>query len=447
MRHYLSRLRSRGELLSVKREVDPRYEIAAVARRLQQETTKPVLFENVRGSRLPVLMNLYTDHQRLCEIIRCEADETFCARLDREISLAATLETPTEQSRPPADWITGKLSDLPIPTYHARDGAPYITAGVFLAKDPDTGRANLSFHRSMVVSDDELRIRLGSTHDLARFQQQAEARGEPLEAAILIGADPEILMSACVSLPPDGDELALAAAMRGGPIAMRPAHTIDLDVPVSAEIVIEGRILPNVRRPEGPFGEFMGYYVEVGENHVFEVTHVGWREGAVFQGLICGSHEDLRPLEAATAARIYKAISSQVRGVLDVSCRPTVMNTVIKLDKQYEGHAQHALLAALGSHLDYNKLVIVVDKDVDIYNMEDVIWAFLTRGRADTRTMVIHDVPGFYRDAHKDHWGRLAIDATRPWGREAEFERKTIPGYEQIVLGDYLPHFAARAAT
>ena len=445
MRHYLSRLRARGDLLTVKREVDPRHEVAAVARRLQQESNKAVLFENVRGSALPVVLNVYSDHQRLREIIRCAHDETFCARLDKEISLAGSQEHFTEAGTLPDDWITGKLSDLPILTYHARDGGPYLTAGIFIAKDPITGRNNLSFHRSMVISDTELRIRLGSTHDLARFQQEAESHDKPLEAVILLGAAPEIFMSACVSLPPDGDELALASVMRGGPMPTRRALTVDLDVPLAAEIVIEGRILPNVRRPEGPFGEFMGYYVEVGDNHVFEVTHVGWKKGAVFQGLICGSDEDLRPLEAATAARIYKAISSQVRGVLDVSCQPTVMNTVIKIDKQYEGHAQHALLAALGSHLDYNKLCIVVDKDVDIYNLDEVIWAFLTRGRADTRTMVIPDVPGFYRDPHKDHWGRLAIDATKPWGREAEFERKSIPGAADVVLGDYIPHFAGRA--
>ncbi|SAK79734.1 UbiD family decarboxylase [Caballeronia ptereochthonis] len=446
MRHYLSRLRARGDLLTVTREVDPRFEAAAVARRLQRENTKPVLFENVRGSRLPVLLNLYSDHDRLREIIRCAPDETFCARLDREISLASTLESAFEHIPMPSDWVTGTLSDLPILTYHERDGAPYITSGIFLAKDPDSGVPNLSFHRSMVISDSELRIRLGSSHDLAQYQLRAEARGEPLEAAILIGAAPELFMSACVSLPPDGDELALAAAMRGGPLAMRRALTLDLDIPVAAEIVIEGRILPNERRPEGPFGEFMGYYVEVGDNHVFEVTHVGWREGAVFHGLICGSDEDLRPLEAATAARIYKAVSAQVRGVLDVTCKPTVMNTIIKIDKQYDGHAQHALLAALGSHLDYNKLCIVVDKDVDIYDMNEVIWAFLTRGRADTRTMVIPDVPGFYRDPHKDHWGRLAIDATKPWGREAEFERKSIPGVDTLALDDYLPHFNPRAS-
>ena len=437
MRDYLATLKARGDLIEIDREVDPVFELAALAVQLQKKSNKAVRFNRVKGSALPVAINVYSNHDRLCEIIRC-GEQNFCERLDTHIRAA------DQGLEPPAlveddALVHGKLSDLPLLTHHARDGGRYITAGIFVAKDPETGVPNLSFHRSMVISDDELRIRLGSSHDLFRYQQVAEEAGQPLEAAILIGAPPEVFMAACVSLPPEGDELALAGAMRGEPLRMRACKTVNLSVPVDAEIVIEGRILPGVRKPEGPFGEFMGYYVEVGDNHVFEVTHVTWRKDAVYQGLVCGSHEDLRPLEAATAARIYKNIKSQVRGVLDVTCRPTVMNTIVKIKKQYEGHAQHVLLAALGSHLDYNKLCVVVDDDVDIYNMEEVIWAFLTRGRADTRTMVVHDVPGFYRDPHKDHWGRLALDATKPWGREAEFERKHVPGEDGSVnLADFL---------
>lgn len=435
MRDYLEQLRARDELAVVTREVDPRHEAAAVARRLQDATHRAVLFERVRGHDMPVLMNVYSRHARLREIIRC-GEATFCERLQQHIAQAAQMPAhgPVVEA---IELVEGQLGDLPILTYHARDGAPYLTSGIFLAKDPDSGVPNLSFHRAMVVSDRELRIRLGSSHDLARMQARAEAGGQALEAAILVGAPPEIFMAACVSLPPDGNELALAAAMRGQPWPMRRCITLDLTVPADTEIVIEGRILPHERRPEGPFGEFMGYYVEVGDNHVFEVTHVSWRRGAVFQGLICGSHEDLRPLEAATAARIYAHLKATVRGVLDVSCRPTVMNTIVKIRKAYEGHAQHVLLAAMGAHLDYNKLVVVVDEDVDIDNMEEVIWAFLTRGRADTRTLVVPDVPGFYRDPHKDHWGRLGLDATRPWGREAEFARKTIPGADSLRPEDY----------
>lgn len=219
---------------------------------------------------------------------------------------------------------------------------------------------------------------------------------------------------------------------------MRPCKTIGLDVPASCDIVVEGRFLPGVRRPEGPFGEFMGNYVGVGDNHVFEVSHVSYRADALFHALVCGSPEDLRPLEAVTAARVYRHVSAQVPGVLDVCCRPNVMISIIKIRKTYEGQGRHAILAALGSHLDYNKVVIVVDEDVDIYDLDDVMWAYMTRGRADTRAMILNDIPGFYRDPHKDHWGRLCIDATMPFGREAEFARKRIPGEDAIDLGEWL---------
>jgi UbiD family decarboxylase len=171
---------------------------------------------------------------------------------------------------------------------------------------------------------------------------------------------------------------------------------------------------------------------------VFEVTHVSYRRDAVLHGLLCGSPEDLRPLEAVTAARVYRHVVSQVPGVIDVCCRPNVMISIIKIKKAYEGHGKHAILAALGSYLDYNKVVIVVDEDVDIYNLDDAMWAYMTRGRADTRAMILNDIPGFYRDPHKDHWGRLCIDATMPWGREAEFARKTVPGEDEIELSAWL---------
>jgi len=224
----------------------------------------------------------------------------------------------------------------------------------------------------------------------------------------------------------------------GGLVVMRRCETIDLDVPLATDIVVEGRFLPGVRRPEGPFGEFMGAYVGVGDNHVFEVTHISVRRGAVMHGLLCGSPEDLRPLEAVTAARIYRHVSAEVPGVIDICCKPNGMITIIKLRQQYEGHARPALLVAMGSYLDYNKVCIAVDQDVDIYDLNDVMWAHLTRGRADTRAITPNDVAGFHRDPHKDHWGRLAIDATKPWGREAEFDRKRVPGENGIDLASYL---------
>ena len=441
MQNFLRDLESRGELARVSRQVDPRHQLAAVTRAVQRAGEQAVLFQDVAGSSMPVVSNLYGSHARLCRMIGA-GDRTFCERWieltdaclatrDAEVMIPATAEQA-------GGFVSGKLSDLPAVTYHGRDAGPYFTSAIFLAKEPDSGVPNLSFHRSMQVSDSELRVRLGGTHDLTRYQKKAEERGEALEAALLLSCPPELFLSACASLPYEASELVMAAQIKGGKIATRRCETIDLEVPASVDIVVEGRFLPNIKRPEGPFGEFMGNYVEVGDNHVFEVTHVSYRPDAVLHGLVCGSPEDLRPLEAVTAARVYRHVAAQVPGVIDVCCRPNVMISIVKIRKAYEGHAQHVFLAAMGSYLDYNKVVIVVDEDVDIYDLDDVMWAYLTRGRADTRAMIVPDVPGFYRDPKKDHWGRLCIDATMPWGREAEFARKSIPGQDEVDLADWL---------
>ncbi|MFO1209343.1 MAG: UbiD family decarboxylase [Amaricoccus sp.] len=441
MRRFIDDLRARGELATVARPVDPRHQLAAVTKAVQRAGEQAALFERVEGTAFPVVSNLYGSHERLCRLIGA-GDGTFCRRwIELTDACLAGRDADVLEPAPAsvdAEFRDGKLSDLPAVTYHARDAGPYFTSAIFLAREPDSGVPNLSFHRSMQVSDEELRVRLGSSHDLARYQAKAEARGEALEAALLLSCPPEIFLSACASLPYEASELVMAAQIAGGRIAMRPCKTISIDVPASVDIVVEGRFLPNVKRPEGPFGEFMGNYVEVGDNHVFEVSHVSYRPGAVLHGLLCGSPEDLRPLEAVTAARVYRHVAAQIPGVIDVCCRPNVMISIIKIKKTYEGQGKHAILAALGSYLDYNKVVIVVDEDVDIYDLDDVMWAYMTRGRADTRATILNDFPGFYRDPQKDHWGRLCIDATIPFGREKEFARKTVPGEDAIDLGEWL---------
>ncbi|MCJ1900157.1 MULTISPECIES: UbiD family decarboxylase domain-containing protein [Paracoccus] len=369
------------------------------------------------------------DRRRPATFCKCwiELTDARLAARDTDVMVPATAEQA-------GGFVSGQLSDLPAVTYHGRDAGPYFTSAICLAKEPDSGVPNLSFRRSMQVSDTELRVRLGGTHDLTRYQKKAEERGEALEAALLLSCPPEIFLSACASLPYEASELVMAAQIKAEKIPMQRCETIDLEVPASVDIVVEGRFLPHIKRPEGPFGEFMGNYVEVGDNHVLEITHVSYRPDAVLHGLVCGSPEDLRPLEAVTAARVYRHVAAQVPGVIDVCCCPNRMISIVKIRKAYEGHAQHVFLSALESYLDYNKVVIVVDENVNIYDLDDVMWAYLTRRRA----MILNDIPGFYRDPKKDHWGRLCIDATMPWGREAEFARKSIPGQDDINLADWL---------
>src|SRR5262249_35963062 len=154
-------------------------------------------------------------------------------------------------------------------------------------------------------------------------QAKAEAKGAPLDIAILIAPPPEVFIAACASVPIEVDELRIAAAIQDRPLEMRRCEVVDLEVPAETQIVIEGRIGPNERQPEGPFGEYLGYYGPRQENgYVIDVKAVRWRPDAYFHGLLCGTPEDLTCLDIAFATRTYMALASSMPGILDVTCNP-----------------------------------------------------------------------------------------------------------------------------
>lgn len=436
MREYMERLRARGELLEVQREVNPKHELAAVTDAAHRRWGKPILFHKVAGTKLPVLTNVYASRERLAELIGISASD-FCRQWSNLTNLGSA-SGPLKREVPISpDLVDCKISDLPLITYSERDGGPYFTSAMFIAKEPETGVPNLSFHRSMYITDHELRCRLAPRHHLTMYHEKAEKMGRYLEAAMLIGPPPTTFLAAAAPVPYDVDELEVAAKLAGKPLEMRPCKHIDLMVPASTEIVIEGRFLPNERRDEGPFGEFMGYYTPVQQNAVFEVLGVTRRRDAVFHSVLCGSAEEVLTLELSVAANIYQRISAVLPGIVDVTCQPFVLHTVVKIRQQYEGHGRQVLLAVLGAEPTWAKAVTVVDEDVNIYDMDDVMWAILTRSRPDKNIMIIPDTPSFYRDPHKDHWGRLAIDATVPYARRDEFTRKVIPGADRVDLKAY----------
>ena len=435
MRDFMEKLRARGDLLEVHREVDPKHELAAVTDAAHRRWGRAILFHHVKGTTLPVLTNTYGTRARLAEIIGIGPDE-FCKQWTNLATLAdrRTMTAPAETT---FEYEECRVSDLPLITYSERDAAPYFTSAIFLAQEPETGVRNLSFHRSMYVSDTELRCRLAPKHHLTLYHEKAEQSGRYLEAAMLIGLPPASFLSAAAPLPYDADEMEVAAKLQGAPIPMRRCRHVDLEVPASTEIVIEGRFLPNERRDEGPFGEFMGYYTPVGQNAVFEVLGVTRRTNAIFHSILCGSSEEVLTIELSVAANIYQRISAVLPGILDVTCQPFVLHVVVRIRQQYEGHARQVLLAVFGAEPTWAKKCTVVDEDVNIYDLNDVEWAVLTRSRPDKDVMIIPETPSFYRDPHKDHWGRFGIDATVPYDRRHEYERKRIPGADSVDLATY----------
>jgi len=436
MRDYIAQIKARGDLMVVEREVDPFHELAAITHLAMKRWGKPILFRHVKGTKFPVVTNVYGSRERLAEVIGIDARD-FCRQWSNLANLGTASTDALFIHRDDPELIACKLSDLPLITYSDRDGAPYFTSAMFIAKDPETGIGNLSYHRSMYVSDGELRCRLAPRHHLTIYHEKAEKMGKPLEAAMLIGAPATSFLTAAAPLPYDVDELEVAARLKGAPIAMRKCQHIDLEVPADTEIVIEGRFLPNERRLEGPFGEFMGYYVPQAPNAVFEVLGVTVRPDAMFHSILCGSAEEVLTLELSVSANIFQRLSAALPGIVDVTCQPFVNHAVIKIDQQFEGHARQVMLATIGAEPIWAKQVTVVDEDVDIYDMDDVMWAQLTRCRPDKDMLIIPETPSFYRDEAKDHWGRLLVDATKPFYRRAEFERKKIRLADQIDLADW----------
>jgi UbiD family decarboxylase len=435
LRTFLESLEQRGKLLTVDREVDPKFELNAVVRKIQSEMNLPVLFNKVRGSRYRVVSNTLGNYGIIAELI----GEQRSGVARRWSELTSTMDAGSLPQFPSsaAEYEEISLDEIPHLTFSEKDAGPYITAGVITARNPDTGVVNLSYHRMQIISRGEIRCRLSTSGDLYRMHQSAEKRGQPLKAVIAIGLPPAVMMAAGSTISPDVSEYDFAARIAGGkfPLEMR-----DGDIPVvdSSEFLIEGEILANVRRSEGPFGEWMDYYTQPTDNHVFAVKRVLARKDALFYAISAGSAEEIAMTAVPIAGSIYSAVRTWAPAVKDVCCFPLLQFCAIQIGPHTEGQPNRALVAAFGAEMNRVLYGVVVDDDVDIHDTGDVMWAIATRCRPDRDVFIIPGVPSFARDPHKMHWGRLGIDATRPIGHPADFERKKTPGLSEIRLQDYL---------
>jgi 2,5-furandicarboxylate decarboxylase 1 len=202
-------------------------------------------------------------------------------------------------------------------------------------------------------------------------------------------------------------------------------------------MVIEGEIVPKLREEEGPFGEFMDAYVEVGRNHVFRASAITRRRDAIYHVILAGGTEDLALLSLMLETEIWKAVAPVAR-VVDIGCPGQLLGCVVAIEKSRDEEAKAAMQAALAAHR-WMKFVVVVDADVNPHDAEEVMWAIHTRFSPDTGILRLEGVPGFPRsDVAGLHQGKLALDATYPVAMKAQFARRKFPGIEKIDLADYL---------
>lgn len=441
-----------GELVRVKKPVDPSWEVSAFVCRLQAEDRYPaVLFENVQGCEMPILTNLFASRQRLAAALGTTPDRLLSEYMKREDQ---ALKTRLVSSGPVKEVVKvgaeADLRTLPIVTHGAKDGGPYITPGVSIIKDPETGIYNAGIYRMMYKSPRRLTWAIEAASHAAHILRKTEKQGRDMEMVLALGHHPAMHLGSQSRVPLDVDELEIIGGLLGEPLEVVPCETIDLVKPAQAEIAIEGRVIRGVKEEHGPFPDFAWYMCPASLAYVFEVTAITHRRDAIFHDLydpyIDHNYCGLIPREAILFKRVKEVIPSlKAVNLAEAGCCRFL--AYVQIEKEFDGQGKNAALAALNSD-PFVKIAIVVDEDVNIYNEKEVLWAVTTRTQPDTDVFF---VPGAYvspidPSAHsvrsRSEKGflntKLGIDATKPVG-VAFAERTEVARWQELRIEDYLP--------
>jgi 2,5-furandicarboxylate decarboxylase 1 len=430
-----------AELLRIKDKVSPRLDTTAIVFELERAGKSPVvIFDNIEGHTMPVVTNIAANRDLLAACLRARAAElsmAFRERAGRPIPCETVGTAPWNDVVIEGEEVD--LTRLPIPHQFTVDAAPYITAGQVSARDPVTGVDTTGFHRLMLKDRNRMGVSLHSRRRMYEFHRRAEERGQSLPVAITIGVHPLHYMgSMTYAYPPDVRKFEIIGGLFGEPYRLAPCGVAGLEVPVGTEIVIEGEILASEREPEGPFGEFTGYASYRSTQNVFVAHRVRMRRDAMWHSVVSGMSKDHILISCITReGEILNALKRNLPNVQAVHVPHTTCGgfmAVISMRKTAEGEPQMAMMATMGTEL-YTKYVIVVDDDIDIFDMNDVMWAIATRVRAEKDIVFVPGAKSAILDPTSDPQTftvtKMGIDATRPLG--GDFAERLVIGEEHRV--------------
>jgi 2,5-furandicarboxylate decarboxylase 1 len=441
LRDWLDHLAARDRLAVLKPNIGLKFELAAYAKRLDGQ--RATMFPKPGGHPIPVVSGLVSDRGWMAEAMGVEPASMlahFQEAASHPIPWQEVKSAPVQELVHRAPLDLAKL--LPLPTHNEHDGGPYIAAGVMIVRNPRTGKQNVSIHRCQLTGPNRLGVLVLPRHAFT-FHRMAEEAGQPLDAAIVIGVDPLTLLASQAIVPIDHDELEIAGALQSRPLPVVKCLTSDIRVPAEAEIVVEGRFLPGVREPEGPFGEFPQTYGARSNREVMEVLAVSHRKDAIFHTMVGGGLEHLLLGAIPKEATLLTHLRRNFPNVLDVHLSPggtMRFHLYIKLKKTQEGQGKNVILGAFAGSFDL-KHVIVVDDDVDIHNPAEVEWALATRFQADRDLVIVPESQGSKLDpSNRDGVGaKMGMDATKPLAApEMAFKRIHVPGEEAVDVAEVL---------
>lgn len=441
MRGFLAALENSGDLHRVDRRVDTRFEIASILS--LRERGPAQLFTQVNDSAMPVVGNLYNDRGRFATALgipREQLDSLCLSALERPIAPRMVDDGPVQQIVHSQPLDIGRL--LPVPHWFEREAAPYITAGVIVAKDPETGRRNVSIARLRLEGGCRLMAGIAKNHHLARIAEKAHQRGHDLEIAVAIGNHAAVLLGSQMYVGLGDDEFDIVGGLLGEPVELVKCKTVDLEVPAHAEIVLEGRLRPADLIEEGAVSEFPGFYVYYGPGIAVEIDCVTHRSDAIYQAILPGYAPEHCLLGAvaigATLTRDLQRSIPAVRRVLVTDGGMGRLHAIITMHQPRLGEGKRAVMLAMGL-VNLLKLVIVVEDDVDPEDPRQVEWSLAARFRGHEDLLVL---PGVRADRCDPLHENLVVTkigmiaTTRPGdgdaGSRSEFVRPPQDVFERI---------------
>jgi len=451
LRSFIAQLEAKSpeEIARVNKPLSPRYEISALLTHLEKIKRFPLLFfEKVKGSDAPVVINAQASRRLMAIALDGKPEDLarkFGERQSKPIPPVEVTEAPVQEVTKLGDEVD--LTEVPMLTHYDVNAAPYITAGVVVAADPDTGVRNTSYNRLMMAGKRELRIFMAIGRHLWTLHNKFERRDQPLPIAIVIGVHPLFSLGAQALTPADEDEYGVIGGMMNEPLRLVKAKTVPILVPADAEMIIEGKMLPHVRRTEGPFGEFTGHAVPQDERQIIEVTAITHRKNYIFQDIHAGYTEHKLMGAVPREAALLKAVRQSVPTVKNV-CMPVSGNcrfhAYVSIAKRTPGQAKNAICAAFAADM-LLKHVVIVDDDIDIFDEERVLWAISNRFQADRDLVVIANAQGSELDPSAGPGGvnaKMGLDATKPLEGFPPELRVPEEAMKRIRLEDFLPRFS-----
>lgn len=458
LRDFIQRLETIGELTRISYPVDPKFEMTEISDRVLRAGGPALLFENPIGYDMPVLCNLFGTPKRvalgmgqedvsalrdvgklLAFLKEPEPPKGFKDLWEKLPTFKQVLNMPTKRlSKAPCQDRVYQGDDVDltkIPIMHCWPGdvAPLVTWGLTVTKGPHKARQNLGIYRQQLIGKNKLIMRWlshrGGALDYLEWCQTNP--GVPFPVSVALGADPATILGAVTPVPDSLSEYAFAGLLRGNKTEVVKCISNELEVPASAEIILEGYLMPGEVAPEGPYGDHTGYYNEVDSFPVFTVTHITMREDPIYHSTYTGRPPDEPAILGVALNEVFVPIlQKQFPEIIDFYLPPEGCSyrlAVVTIKKQYPGHAKRVMMGVWSflRQFMYTKFVIVCDDDVDARNWHDVIWAITTRMDPSRDTVLVENTPIDYLDFASPISGlgsKMGLDATNKWPGETTRE-------------------------